>query len=102
MKLYEKYLLQEKTFKQSVEGALKELSKMSNSDELDDKATDLMMAIENQGYKINDDEKDPKKHNDRIKQIKKATNLISDMVDSKNKQSYIKKIMKVVNTIFDD
>jgi hypothetical protein len=100
MKLYEKYLLQEKTFKQSVEGALKELSKMSNSDELDNKATDLMMAIENQGYKVNDDEKDPVKHNDRIKQIKKAVNLISDMADSKNKQPYIKKIMKVVDTIF--
>jgi hypothetical protein len=51
---------------------------------------------------INDGEKDPVKHNNRIKQIKKAVNLISDMVDSKNKQSYIKKIMKVVDTIFDD
>jgi hypothetical protein len=102
MRLYEKYLLQEKTFKQSVEDALKKLSKMSNSDELDDRATDLMMAIENQGYKINDGEKDPVKHNNRIKQIKKAVNLISDMVDSKNKQPYIKKIMKVVDTIFDD
>jgi len=95
------YLIESKDpFINDFKKGLIKLSKMDkDSDERDDYAVELMSAIENKGYKINDEEPQPVKYNKRIKNIKKVVNLISDMVDDKNKIPYITKIMNIINDI---
>jgi len=98
---YKKYLITENTFKQEFMSNIIKMSKMDNgTDELDNTTFNLMQAIENQGYKVNKEETQPKTYNNRIKLIKQVTNLISDMVDDTNKKPYIKKISDLVYKIF--